>query len=140
MKKSLRLIALMLVVIISVFTLASCSQYGSIKADFEEAGYVLQNADNEKTGEIETDDGVITYTVHTFKKNGSGIVGAITGAFSTAIIWEFESDKELTKAMEENEDMMNVLADAQESQLVNGNCFLMTINSEAIELFNASKK
>ena len=41
--------------------------------------------------------------------------------------------------MAENEDMMNALEDAQESELVNGNCFLMTINPEAVEIFNQSK-
>ena len=146
MKKTLRIVSLMLVLVMSVMLLASCSTYGSIKKDFENAGYTLQNADNEKTGEIETEDGVITYTIHTFQKESEndggilgGIIGGITEAASTAVVWEFSSDKDLAKAMAENEDMMNALEDAQESELVNGNCFLMTINPEAVEIFNQSK-
>jgi hypothetical protein len=129
----------MLVLVMSVMLLVSCSTYGTIKKDFEEAGYTLQNEDNEKTGEIETEDGVITYTIHSFQKEGSGILGSITQGLSTAVIWEFSSDKDLAKAMAENEDMMEALEKAQESELVNGNCFLITINPDAIEIFNQSK-
>lgn len=145
MKNTVKVIALILVLAMSITCLVSCSTYGGIKKDFEEAGYVLQNADNEKTGEIKTDDGVITYTIHTFQKESSdntglgAIVGGITSALSTAVVWEFASDKDLAKAMAENADMKDALAKAQESELVNGNCFLMTINPDAVEIFNASK-
>lgn len=145
MKNTIKIIALMLALVVSIACLVSCSTYGGIKKDFEEAGYTLQNADDEKTGEIETDEGVITYTIHTFQKesednSGLGaIIGGITSGLSTAIIWEFESDKDLAKAMAENEDMKEALEEAQESKLVNGNCFLMTINPDAIEIFNQSK-
>ena len=145
MKNTVKVIALILVLAMSITCLVSCSTYGGIKKDFEEAGYVLQNADNEKTGEIKTNDGVITYTIHTFQKESSdntglgAIVGGITSALSTAVVWEFESDKDLAKAMAENADMKDALAKAQESELVNGNCFLMTINPDAVEIFNASK-
>jgi major membrane immunogen (membrane-anchored lipoprotein) len=139
MKNTVRILALMLVLVMSVMLLVSCSTYGTIKKDFEEAGYTLQNEDNEKTGEIETEDGVITYTIHSFQKEGSGILGSITQGLSTAVIWEFSSDKDLAKAMAENEDMMEALEKAQESELVNGNCFLITINPDAIEIFNQSK-
>lgn len=137
--KTLRIVALVLVLAMSVMMLASCSKYNSIKSDFEDAGYTLQNEDNEKTGTVKTDDGELTYTIHTFQKEGEGLLGGISSALSTAIVWEFESDKDLAKAMAENEDMKDLLAKAQESELVNGNCFLMTINPDAIEIFNQSK-
>ena len=139
MRKTLRIVALVLVLAMSVMMLASCSKYKSIKSDFEDAGYTMQNEENEKTGTITTDDGDITYTIHTFQKEGDGILGGITSALSTAVVWEFKSDKELAKAMADNEDMKDALEEAQESDLVNGNCFLMTINPDAIEIFNQSK-
>ena len=55
MKNAVKIISIMLVVVLSVVCLASCSTYGAIKSDFEDAGYTLQNADNEKTGEIENE-------------------------------------------------------------------------------------
>ena len=137
--KTLRIVALVLVLAMSVMMLASCSKYNSIKSDFEDAGYTLQNEDNEKTETVKTDDGELTYTIHTFQKEGEGFLGGISSALSTAIVWEFESDKDLAKAMAENEDMKDLLTKAQESELVNGNCFLMTINPDAIEIFNQSK-
>ena len=142
MKKTIRVLALTLVLVLMACTLASCSTYGAIKKAFEKEGYTLQNADNEKTGEIKTDDGVITYTIHTFQKEAEGgegvlgnIIGGISQAASTAIIWEFGSDKDLQKAIEESDDIKAVLKDAQESDYVNGNCVLMTLNSAAVEIF-----
>ncbi len=145
MKNTVRILALALVLVMSITCLVSCSTYGGIKKDFENAGYVLQNADNEKSGEISTEDGVIKYTIHTFQKESNdnsglgAIIGGIGSMLSTAVIWEFASDKDLAKAMSENADMKEALTKAQESELVNGNCFLMTINPEAVEIFNSSK-
>ena len=146
MKTFTKILALALVVVMSVVMLVSCSTYGKIEKAFEDAGYTLQNADNEKTGTIETDDGVITYTIHTFQKEAEDsdsilgdIIGGIGEAASTAVVWEFSSDKDLAKAMAENEDMKELLEDAQESDLVNGNCFLMTLNPDAVEIFKGTK-
>ena len=41
--------------------------------------------------------------------------------------------------MAESKEMKELLGKAQESDLVNGNCFLLTINPDAIEIFNQSK-
>lgn len=139
MKKIITSVLALVMIATMLFTFVACSSYNAIKKDFEDAGYVLQNADNETTGEIKTDDGVITYTIHTFKKEGSGIIGGITSALSTATVWEFSSDKDLNKALEESETIKGILKDAQQSKIVNGNCVLVTINPEAIEIFGQSK-
>ena len=129
--------------VMCTLALVSCSSFGSIKSNFEKNGYELKNADNESTGTIKLEDGEITYTIHTFqvKKEESdsaigSIIGGITQGLSTAIVWEFASDKDLAKAMEENEEIKAVLKDAEESKYVNGNCILMTINPDAVKLFN----
>ena len=135
----------MLLVLASVLTLASCgSTFGTIKANFEKAGYELK-ADAEKTIELTTDDGKLSVTVHTFQlkkqETGSGLgdlIGGIASLASTAIVYEFGSDADLAKALAENEDVMNAIKDAQESDLVNGNCLLMTINPEAVEIFKGT--
>lgn len=134
MKKILTSVLAVALIAVMLFTFVGCSSYSAIKSDFEDAGYTLQNADNEPTGEIKTDDGVITYTIHTFKKEG-GLLSGLT----TAIIWEFSSDKDLAKAMEASETIKGILKDAQESKMVNGNCILMTINPDAVEIFGQSK-
>ena len=133
MKKTVKLIALAMALVLCTLALVSCSSFGSVKKNFEANGYELQDADNEKTGTIKLEEGELTYTIHTFKKKDSGI---ISGALSTAIVWEFASDKDLAKAIEENDEIKAVLKDAEESKFVNGNCILMTINPDAVKLFN----
>lgn len=136
MKNTIKIVSLMLVLVVAIACLVSCSTYGGIKKDFEEAGYALQNADNEKTGEIETEDGVITYTIHTFKKEDAGILESLA---TGVIIWEFGSDKDLEKAIGESETLKGLIKDAQNSDYVNGNCVLTTIDPKAVEIFNQSK-
>ena len=139
MKNVIKVLALSMVVVLSVLMLVSCSTYGKIQSAFEDAGYTLQNADNEKTGEIKTEDGVITYTIHTFQKEGEGILGSITQGLSTTVVWAFGSDADLAAALEESETLKGLIKDAQNSDYVNGNCVLTTINPDAVEIFKGTK-
>ena len=143
MKKTVKIVALAMALVLCTLALVSCSSFGSIKSNFEKNGYELVSADKETTGTIKLEEGEITYTIHTFQlkqeEGGSAldnILGGIAQGLSTAIVWEFASDKDLAKAMEENEDIKAVLKDAEESKFVNGNCILMTINPDAVKIFN----
>ena len=160
MKKILSTAVAMLLLLTMVLSLASCgSTFGAIKANFEKAGYELVDIDEELenkltaaginlSGEIETEDGVITYTVHVFmpkeeEDDGDqslgdligGVIDGVVNALSFAVVYEFGSDADLAKAMAEDENIMNALEDAQESDFVNGNCLLMTLNPENIKIF-----
>lgn len=143
MKKTVKLIALAMALVLCTLALVSCSAFSSIKSNFEKNGYELVSADKETTGTIKLEEGEITYTIHTFqlKKEEGGsaldnILGGIAQGLSTAVVWEFSSDSDLKKAMAENEEIKAVLKDAEESKFVNGNCILMTINPDAVKLFN----
>jgi len=138
MKKFTKILALTLVVAMCVVMLVSCSSYGGIKRAFEDAGYTLQNPDNEPTQTIKTDKGDITVTVHTFQKEGEGLLGSITEGLSTATVWEFSSNADLEEALE-SDTLKGIIKDAQKSDVVNGNCVLTTINPEAIEIFKGTK-
>ena len=146
MKKTIKLTALVLALVFCTLALVSCSTFGSIKSNFESAGYTLMTEDTDTTGEIKLEDGTITYTIHKFQKKGEdsdsalgNIVGGITQALSTAVVWEFASEGDLNKAIEENEEIKAVLKDAQKSDFVNGNCILMTINPDAVKIFKGEK-
>lgn len=148
MKKTIKITALVLALVFCTLALVSCSTFGSIKSNFESNGYELKTEDKDTTGEIKLEDGTIAYTIHTFqlkqeKDEDAGILdqigGAIAGALSTAIVWEFSSEGDLKKAMEENEEIKAILKDAQESDFVNGNCILMTINPDAVKIFKGEK-
>lgn len=136
MKNAIKVLALSMVVVLSVLMLVSCSSYGKIESAFKKADYTLKG---EETGTIETEDGVITYTIHTFQKEGEGLLGGITQALSTAVVWEFSSSADLAAALEESETLKGIIKDLQNSDYVNGNCVLTTVNPDALEIFKGTK-
>ena len=141
MKKTVRLLALMMALIFCVLALASCSSFGSVKKNFEKNGYVLTGESQKASFVYEEYE--ISYTVHTFQVKPSeddsalgNIVGGLTQAFSTAIVWEFASSEALLTALENNQDIKNLLASTDKTKYVNGNCLLMTVNADAVKIFN----
>ncbi len=141
MKKTVRLLALAMALVLCVLALASCSSFGSVKRNFEKNGYELKGESEKASFTYENYE--INYTVHTFQVKTEdddsalgNIIGGLTQAFSTAIVWEFGSNADLQKALAGNEDVKALLKDADQSRLVNGNCILMTINPDAIKIFN----
>ena len=136
MKNVIKVLALSMVVVLSVLMLVSCSSYGKIQSAYEKAGYTLKG---EETGTIETENGVITYTIHTFQKEGEGLLGGLTQALSTAVVWEFSSSADLAAALEESETLKGIIKDLQNSDYVNGNCVLTTVNPDALEIFKGTK-
>ena len=121
---------ILLVFTVTLFTLGltACSKFGSVKNAFEKAGW--EYAENEDGGSIvkgivaDLENGELTINVHVFKYG-----------FSTATVIEFGSDKELKEAMNKSETLKGFLKDIQESDYVNGNCILLTLNSKALEIF-----
>ena len=134
MKKSVKIIALALALVLCTLALVSCSSFGSIKKNFEKNGYTLKNEGT--SGSFTYEEKEISYTIYTFQKEGDGILGGLTSALSTAVVWEFASNADLEKAIEQSEEIKTILKDADKSKLVNGNCVLMTINPDAVKLFN----
>ena len=134
MKNTLKITALALVLVTVLALLVSCgSTFGGIKANFEKHNYELKSSES---GKIAADEKELTYTIHTFqKKSDGGILGGIGSALSTAVVWEFGSNADLTAALDESETLKGLMKDAQQSDLVNGNCVLLTLNPDAIKLF-----
>ena len=134
MKNTLKITALALVLVTVLCLLVSCgSTFGGIKANFERNNYELKSSES---GKLTADGKELTYSIHTFqKKSDGGILGGIGSALSTAIVWEFGSNADLTAALAESETLKGLLKDAQQSDLVNGNCVLLTVNPDAIKLF-----
>ena len=134
MKRTLKITALALVLATLVVLLVSCAtSFGGIRANFEKHNYELKSSE---PGKIEYDGKVLNYTIHTFQvKSDGGFLGSIGSALSTAIVWEFSSNADLNAALEQNDTLKGLLNDAQQSDLVNGNCVLLTVNPDAIKLF-----
>ena len=141
MKKTVKIIALTMALVLCLLALVSCSTFSSIQKNFEKNGYELQGEG--KTGSFSYEGKEISYTVYTFqvKKEEDGgvldnIIGGITQTLSTAIVWEFATNADLEKAIENNEDIKALLKDANATDYVNGNCVLMTVNPDAVKIFN----
>lgn len=160
MKKFARMIAVALLVVMALSLVSCSSSFGSIKSNFEKNGYVYVEDDDGNgifdafTADFE--EGESSCTLHVFKaeeKEQSGdksslgsLIGSAIDSFVNAVdycgVIEFKSDKDMQKALADNETLKGLIADAQDSDLVNGNCILITglINiEEKIEIFNKSK-
>lgn len=147
MKTCKRIFAALLV-LSCVFLLASCGKFGSIKKNFEDAGYTyVEVADDDEDAKnalaivAELEEGEVSCTLHIFKKSTVD-VGALT-LYKFAFVFEFKSDADLQKAFEEDgsNTLKGLIKDFQNSEYVNGNCILLPTlidNNEKLEIFNKS--
>ena len=136
MKKTLKITALALVLVLCLAALASCagSSFGKIQKNFEKEGYVL---DRSVDSSYETEEGKeINYTIHTFKKPGTGLDALVA---PSATVYEFASAKDVATAKEEIGEVKAVLEKVQDERYIKGNCVLMTppvFNADAEAIFN----
>ena len=141
MKKFVRVLAVALVAVMVLSFVACSSTFGGIKSNFEKHGYTyVEDADSESTSKTitaELEQGDISCTPHLFKTDG------FLGVDVYALVLEFGSDKDMQAAMEESATIQGLIKDAQESQLVNGNCLLIPISltkaDDMIKIFNGEK-
>ena len=133
MKKSLKVLSLVLVLVMAVLTLASCSQYNALKSAFEKNGYE-ENTDLEDTTkaikeELEKDDLAVTLHLMTKKKS-----------LASALIIEFKSTEDMKKAFDDSETIKGIMKDIsknddvkefvktlEESGYVKGNCLVLPL-------------
>ena len=152
-----RIIAVALLAVMVLATLASCgSAFGAIKSNFEKNGYkYVENDDGNGIFDAfvaDLEEGEISVTLHVFKaepkedKEDKGFLGGLVDSLVNAVdycgVIEFGSDADMKKALEENNTLSGLIKDASESDLVNGNCVLITglVNiEEKIEIFTKSK-
>lgn len=132
MKTMTRILAFALLTVM-VLSLVACSSFGSIKKNFEKAGYTyIENTDSEdgdaataRTITAELEEGNISCTAHLFKTTTTLVLVEVP---VYALVLEFASDKDMAKAMDESETLKGFLKDAQESDYVNGNCVLVPLS------------
>ncbi len=133
MKIFTRILAFLMLAVM-VLSLVACSSFGSIKKNFEKAGYTYIESAEDEDGEAaiankitaELENGEISCTAHLFKTT-TEILFADVPVY--ALVLEFDSDKEMEEALSESETLKGILADAQESDFVNGNCMLVPLSA-----------
>ncbi len=159
MKKFIKIVAFALLATMLLSMVACGSTFGSIKKNFEKNGYeYIADEDGNSIFDAisaEFEDGDITATFHLFKaaekekeeNEGDSSLGSLIGGAIDSLVnkvdylgvIEFASDKEMEKALSESETLKGLVADAQDSEYVNGNCILIPglINiEEKVEIFN----
>ena len=156
MKTCKRILAALLM-LSCVFLLASCGTFSGIKKNFTDAGWTLVEAtdDDEEAGTATAlvaalEEGNISCTLHIFKKDLMNLGFKTT--YQYAFVLEFNSDSDLDNALDEIVEGINSAAirglveglveDAQNSDYINGNCFLLPSfinNSEKVEIFTKNK-
>lgn len=159
--KTLTRITAVVILAVMVLSLVACSSFGSIKSNFEKNGYVyLENEEGNSIFDSYTADleeGEISCTFHVFKYEGKdeetegdsslgGLLGGLVDSLVDAVdycgVIEFASDKDMEKALEESATLKGLIEDAQDSDLVKGNCILITgvvRIDEKIKIFNGEK-
>ena len=133
MKKSLKVLSLVLVLVMAVLTLASCSQYNALKSAFEKNDYE-ENTDLEATTkaikeELEKDDLAVTLHLMTKKKT-----------LTSALIIEFKSTEDMKKAIDDcetvkgfikdvssNEDVKEFQKSLEDAGYAKGNCLVLPL-------------
>ena len=151
MKTVLKLTAVMLVAVTMLCLLVSCgSAFGKIKRNFEGAGYTYVNTDEEGNStaqaiKAELDKGELECKIHFFKtKTEAGAFGVSVSVPSYCMVLEFSSDKELQKALSDEQGgsatLNGMIKDAQQSEYIRDNCVLVPLSwskaTEMIEIFN----
>ena len=139
MKRITSLLLLVVMLSISVLTLASCSTYGSIEKRFLDADYEIVDIDDNataKTLKAEFEEMEVSCTIHLLKKTTT-----VFGVGGYVLILEFSSTGDIDKIFGEDgsETIKGIIKDAQKSDYVNDNCVLVPLTlayaEEALELF-----
>lgn len=143
--KALKVTLALVIVVVTVFALASCGTYATISSAFKKAGYNAVDTSEDETANkivVDIEKGKISYTPHLFQTTTTLIIEYPV----YALVLEFGSDEEALEYLqnEASETVKGFITDAQDSQFVNGNCILIPLTltkaSEMIEIFNQNKK
>ena len=134
MKNIIKLVALSLVLVMSVLAFASCGgKEGSIKAAFEGEGYTVT------TVKAEDLDTISKGMLESFLKElGEDVknyeIMTCTKGMSIAIVLKFPSENDLKSALTV-EGNTEVYDEAVEEGLINGNCLLLPLDEDVIDIF-----
>ncbi len=135
MKKSMKILSLVLVLVMAVLSLASCSKYNALKSAFEKEGYEensnLETVAKNIKEEMEKDNLVVNLHLMTKKSNG----------LTSALIIEFQSTEDMKKAYDDSETIKGLVKDISSNEdakafqqalenagYAKGNCFVVPLS------------
>lgn len=136
MKKSVKIIAMALLLVSVLVMLVSCSKYSALKKAFEKEGYA-ENEDfnavaNSIKADLEKEDFAVE--IHLLTKSDSTLK-------PSALVVEFKSTEDMVKAYEDseaikglvkdiesNEDVQKVYSSLENAGFAKGNCFVIPLS------------
>ncbi len=113
MKKTAKIVSIMLVVIMAVMTLVSCSKYPSLKSAFEKKGY-KENTQLEDVSEKikkELEENNLVVTLHLLTKESNGI--------TSVLIVEFQSTDKMQEAYKDSNTIQGLIKDIKSNDDAN---------------------
>ena len=122
MKKKFSVMACIMLIAAMFALLTACSSISSIRSAYEDAGYTESESVQEYQNQVVEalgEDYENVCTVHVFTK-ANGLLD-----MGVAVVLEFNSTAEMEEAIEGSETLQGLIADIQNSELVNGNCVLL---------------
>lgn len=135
MKKTVRIVSLLLLAALCAVLLVSCSKYPSLKKAFEKEGY----EENEKLGslaatikeELEKEDLVVE--LHLMTKTSNSLTSALIIEFKATddLVKAYEDSatiQGLVKDIESSEDVEKVYDALEEAGYVKGNCLVVPLS------------
>lgn len=131
-----KLLAFAMIFVFGLFTIA-CVKFDTIKSEFDEAGYAYS----------EDGSAWISGLLNSLKEEGVTIkVHVFTRGLNTAIVLEFDAEKEMKQQLEENDTLKGLITDLDDAKLVRGSFLLIPISisstsqQEMIDIFNGNYK
>lgn len=132
-------ILVLLTALVLVFSLASCGdKSGSIKKAFEKEGWTVKTVNADDTG-VKTILEILLSDEQIEKASEYEIILCTNGILNSAIVMKFPSSGDLkdflTVEDEDGKKDTSAYDKAKENGTINGNCLLITMSSEAKEIF-----
>ena len=140
MKKSIRLINLLLVLVIAA-TLVGCSTFNKVDKALVEIGYEkIENSDEAEDMEKESEESEVAITVHAYS-NANSLSALEIAKINIVLVLEFKATEDMKAYYEDSATLQGLVKDMEEdgsaeefyNKLVekgyaNGNCLVISFN------------
>jgi hypothetical protein len=136
MKKVFKWLSLALVVVACMLAFVGCDKSGSIKSAYEDAGYTVSTIDKDNS----LVKSIISSLSDEQKKEVENceIIYAIKVSLTdggSAFVFKFASSGDLKSFLTTDDGDDSAYKTAQEDEVINGNCYLISATGGAKEIF-----
>ena len=132
MKKFICGLSMALLTVVLALCFAGCNTDGKIKKAFENEGFTVTSTTVEDSSTAKAFLTALLTEDEMKDANGYGVI-TVNKTIRTGVIIQFPSTGKLKETLNKNDD--KAYDNAKEKGFVNGNCYLISIDSGVIEIF-----